>query len=181
MLYTIRNVKSFIIFSIIFLSIGTFLYIEFREVFDFFLLRLELRGLGDKARAELISNGLDALVKSNFFGVGSANFMPTMSKVYGMENSSPHNFLLEVTVQYGLVIGILLIGMFIRIIHRLRNINLRRNKFIVVAALLSYPSASLINSGYLLNTSTWLYIASIYVIGDACFRTKLLTLTEFRL
>lgn len=172
MFYYLRNLQSYIAFLIIFLGAGIALYTQFKDIFDFLLLKLEVQGLDDEGRTSLITNGLDALINSNLLGIGVSDFMPTMSRIYGMVNSSPHNLFLEIFVQYGLVIGILFVGMFIGIFKRHRKSESKRSKFIIIAALLSYPLATIIDSSYLLSVSTWLYIASIYVVGDVYFSKK---------
>ncbi len=176
MFFFLRNIASYIAFLIIFFGVGIGFYLEFKEIFDFLMLKLEMLGLDDEGRRSLIINGYDALIKSNLLGIGASDFMPTMSMIYGMINSSPHNLFLEVFVQYGLIIGLLFLGMFVRIIIQLIKSNSKRNKFIVIAAILSYPLAIIIDSSYLLSASTWLYIASLYIIGDIYFSKKSINL-----
>lgn len=178
MFYYLRNIQSYIVFLILFLGAGIALYIEFKEIFDFLMLKLELQGLDDEGRSSLIANGYDALINSNLIGIGASDFMPTMSRIYGMTNSSPHNLFLEVFVQYGFVIGVLFLGMFVGIIKRHTKSQSKRNKFIVIAALLSFPLATIIDSAYLLSAPTWLYIASIYVVGDVYFSKKTININS---
>ncbi len=169
MFYYLRNIKAFILFLSIFIAVASTLYVKFEELFYFLMLKMEVQGLEDEGRQSLIINGFDALIKSNLFGIGAADFMPTMAREYDMINTSPHNLFLEIIVQYGLVIGLLFLGMIGKIVWRIRKITSKRYKFIIISSLITFPMVTLIDSSYLLGVGTWLYIASLYVIGDVYF------------
>lgn len=164
--YSIKSPK--VLITIIFpIIVSVVLLLHFNQ--DFLTpirYRIQNTGFEDSARMNLIKLGFDALIESKLLGIGAGNFSPTMGIVYGQQLTSAHNFFLEVVVQYGLVIFVLFIGMFIRILMKNKNNIIRSFRLIILISLLTYPITSIINSGYILNASTWLFISSLYIIAD---------------
>lgn len=171
-LFRISNIQTLIISFIIFLSILLFFAFSKNEFLNFIFLRFETQGFSDEGRWLVLRSGLNELINSNFMGIGASDFMPTMEKIYSIDNSSAHNFFLEVLVQYGIIIFILFIGILVRMIKQIKKNKLRRDKFIIISALLIYPIATIINSGYILDTTTWIYISSLLIISDNSFNIK---------
>ena len=164
-LFYIKNIKTFIGTGLVFaIIIGVFLFSN-SNIFDFLFIRFQTQGLGDSNRYILVEEGLKQLQKSGFMGIGAADFIPTMREVENLDNFSPHNFFLEVLVQYGLIIFILFIALFVRIIKKNRYNN-KRFAYITTTSLIMLPLTFSIDSSYLLSVSTWIYIASLYIIVD---------------
>lgn len=164
--YSIKNYKTFIGFTFTFIFCAGILLYFSDDFFKPIIYRMQEQGFEDNSRLNLIKLGLYALSKSYFFGVGTGNFSPTMDKIYSQELTVAHNFFLEVLIQYGIIIFILFIGMFIRIIRKNKDNQVKYKKFIITSSLLIYPITSIINSTYILSAWTWLFIASLYIISD---------------
>lgn len=164
--YYMRNIKAFISIGIIFLIGISFLLFLNNDFFLTILFRLQEQGLEDNARSNLITMGIDALVKSYLLGIGAGNFTAVMHNMYLQELTAPHNLFLEVLVQYGLIIFTLFIGMLIKILKKNRHNKNKRYRFIVLSSIVMYPVSAIIDSGYILNSATWLFIVSLYIIAD---------------
>jgi O-antigen ligase len=128
--------------------------------------RFEAQGFSDEGRTELLTKSWDALMNSNMIGIGAGNFRATMDNVYKLENTSPHNLFLEVGIQYGLIIFLLFIGMFIRLYSKQKANYRNSSKFITIVSLVMLPLTSTIDSSYILSVSIWLFLASLYIIAD---------------
>lgn len=170
--YSIKNKKWFFIILLgISLLIALIVYIYF-DYFGLIFLRFADQGLADDGRSRLLSSGLDALTRSGFIGVGAGNFQPIMDNVYHLKLTSAHNFFLEVGVQYGIIIFILFLGLFVRILTNTKTNTEKSVRFITFASIITFPMSSIINSGYLLNVWVWIYIASLYVVSDATYSKR---------
>ncbi|HCM21099.1 MAG TPA: hypothetical protein DIC46_10075 [Porphyromonadaceae bacterium] len=164
--FYVKNIKRAILTGFLFtVTVVIFLSIN-KEFIDAIFIRIQEQGLEDKARGQLIHNGIDLLLESSFMGIGAGNFMPFMLQKYKLSLIAPHNLFLEVIVQYGIIIFGLFIGIIIRIIRSNMGNKNKKYNFIVIASLIIYPLSSIINSGYILNISTWLLLSSLYVISD---------------
>lgn len=168
-LYYTKNIKTLIyIVILISLPLLYFLFTD-NEINKLISARFIEQGIVDNTRLNLIQMGLQALRDSNFMGIGAADFNPTMKYKYNQELTSSHNFFLEVLVQYGVLIFILFIGLFIRIFNNNKSNDIKTSSFIVISSLCIYPLSSIITSGYIQSAWTWLFIASLYVVADKRF------------
>jgi hypothetical protein len=164
-----KNVKSLLWFLAL-LGVAIYVFLSFfPEIFIVIISRAQLQGFGDASRSEIILKGLDALVNSRFFGVGTGNFQSVMSNVYGLRLTAAHNLFLEILVQYGIIIFSLFIFELCHFLRKQRRIVGVHYKFIVVTSIILLPLSSIINSGYLLNASFWLLFYSLYVLSDKRF------------
>ena len=170
--YYIKNVKTFFLATLfVFVAVGIAFY-YFSDGIRLILLRFNEQGLEDFGRSSILHYGWTEVVNSMFLGIGAGDLKATMETVYRLPISASHNFFVEVGVQYGILIFILFIGLFIRIFIKARKNPDRRNRFIVYSSLCLYPIISIINSGYILHSWTWLFIASLYVIADKRYNIK---------
>lgn len=165
--YFSKKNKTNLMGILVFITIAliTIIY-YYDEVFFLISRRITGLGLDDNLRSDIITKGFQLLKKYYFFGVGAGNFQPLMSKYYHLEILAPHNFFLEVMVQYGLIIFIFFLGLFIKILIFTRKNHSPIARYIVISSLLSFPFSSVINSGYINGLPVWLLIASLYVIAD---------------
>lgn len=167
-LYYAKNIKTLITIGILIsLPLFYFLFTD-NEINKLILARFTEQGFVDNTRLNLIHMGFQSLLDSNFIGIGAADFNPTMKYKYNQELTSSHNFFLEILVQYGVLIFILFIGLFIKIFNKNKGNNTKYS-FIVISSLCMYPISSIITSGYIQSAWTWLFIASLYVVADKRF------------
>lgn len=116
----------------------------------------------DDGRFALFSKALQAFYNKPFFGGGIGSLQKEMT---GASILIPHNMFLEVLVQFGFFVSLFFLIYLIKHIVGVKKINKPVNSFIIYAALLSLPVASIINSGYLLMPTFWVFLASLYCIA----------------
>ncbi len=118
--------------------------------------------LDDSSRSNMISIALNMVVEDLFLGTGVGSLQTSFSQRSGIK-MPPHNLFMEILIQYGLVITI---GIVLFLISLLKTGWKTRNtkvKFVLYAALIPLPFIAVINSGYLLLPSIWLFAASLFV------------------
>jgi teichuronic acid biosynthesis protein TuaE len=164
--YYLKGKKSFFYLLIIFLGVIYFAITNYDELFGLIIGRFDAQGFSDEGRSDILVNSLDAFINSAMFGVGAGNFMPTMNSVYHLELTAAHNFLLEIVIQYGLIIFLLFITMLIKMLINIKNDNEMSSKLIVISSLIMFPISSTIDSGYILGANVWIFLACILVISD---------------
>lgn len=170
-LYYLKQGKGVLVLLLVAVVVAMYVDQHFDDLFGVILNRFEVQGLDDDGRAENIVYGWDAFLNSGMLGIGAGNYMPAMELDYGLEISAPHNLFLEIGVQYGLFIMVAFLGMLWRIWSKARVNQSKINRQFIVVALCVYPFSHIINSGYLLNVSMWLLLASMYVLADECYNT----------
>lgn len=146
------------------LALGAFLY-RFADLFSMIIMRFQSQGLEDKGRSSVLVHGIEELYNSYGFGVGINNFSPIMESKYALDISAPHNLLLEVGAQFGVLILIGFIGMFVRIYRQSKQGN-NFNRSAAILGLMPLLPISIIDSTYLLKAPTWLYIATLYIFTN---------------
>jgi len=142
---------------------------QFKPLFDVIALRFATQGFEDVGRLENIRAGWDALLNSNFFGIGTGNYIFVMKNKYHLSNPSPHNLFSELAVQYGIIILFCFILLLFKILKLgLKNKN-QINKYFIIISLSIFPISSIIDSSYLLGVPLWMYLASLMIIADKRF------------
>jgi len=136
------------------------------SIFGLIVGRFNEQGFSDEGRLLLLISSFDAFIKSGMLGIGAGNFMPTMDSKYQLELTAPHNLFLEIGVQYGLLMLMLFIGLFIKLIIKQKSNENKWAKLIIVTAILMFPISSTIDSSYILSVNVWLFLASLFVISD---------------
>lgn len=115
----------------------------------------------DTVRISLFSKALEAFYNKPFFGGGIGSLQKEMT---GASILLPHNMFLEILVQFGFFVTLFFLIYLAKHLIRAKKINNPVNSFIIYSALLSLPVASIINSGYLLMPTFWVFLASLYCI-----------------
>lgn len=116
----------------------------------------------DEGRFSIWSDALKVLSDSYGFGVGLGGLHVAMEKYATLDVLSVHNMFLEILVQYGFIITIVVVAFLIKLLKKSFNIE-RDRKNILLMALISMPLYTIIDSGYLLSTHLWVLMATIYV------------------
>jgi O-antigen ligase len=142
---------------------GLYIY-RFAELFSMIWTRFQVQGLEDVGRMSVIVYGLEEFHQSYGLGIGIGNFIPTMLTKYHLDIAAPHNLLLEVGVQFGVIVLALFIGIFIRIFKRAKAGTIF-NRSAALLGIIPFIPASIIDSGYIAKVPTWFYIATIYILS----------------
>lgn len=145
-----------------------FLLIQYKDLFFLIFSRFAQQGFEDSNRLRLITCGLQELMDSYGLGVGVGNFIPIMENKYRLAISAPHNLWLEIITQYGVLVFALFVGLMVRILRKSKG-GTHFNRWMAWIGVVALLPISVINSGYLLYASFWLYIASLYVLADPTF------------
>lgn len=143
-------------------ALGILIY-QYADLFSLIIMRFQSQGLEDIGRLGVITHGLEELARTYGFGIGMNNFIPTMLQKYHLNIAAPHNLWLEVGVQYGIVILIGYIGMYVRAYKRSKG-GTKFNRFAAILSIIPFLPVTIIDSGYLYKSTTWIYLATIYVL-----------------
>lgn len=141
------------------------------DMFTLILERFDDQGMSDDGRSENIIKGLQALVDSYGLGIGIGNYAPIMGNIYNVLIPAPHNLFIEVIVVSGVIVFIGFMLLLIRII----GFGLRgeeRNKIALTIGMVALIFTSIIDSNYVMNFRTWLFISSLYILTDSHYNLK---------
>ncbi len=115
----------------------------------------------DDGRSQLIVLSLEATLNSFFLGNG----IGSMEKALGGGGTATHNFVLELLIQFGLVITLMVVFFIINLYLWSRENYVPKDLgFVVKASILSFVFIMVINSGYLRDLMTWVYFGSLFAI-----------------
>ena len=138
--------------------------------FEFLAERLTSQGGHDSGRLENIVVGLQALLDSYLFGIGVGNYPIVLGKEYGIAIPAPHNLLLEVIVNYGVVIFIGFLLLFVHAFHIAQRGGRETIRFFMLLVV-CLATSFFIDSGHLAKVPTWAYLASMFVGSDSLYNS----------
>lgn len=162
---TSNKVISFILFFAV--MAGIFYYGN--EIFDQVINRMLKSEMKDEAlfedtgRINIIFAAIEASVNSLLVGHGIGSMLPILTE-YKASIPAAHNLLLEILLQYGLIITLYFIVFILNIYLRGKYCNDLRMKFFIYSIIFSLPIISVINSGYLHMLVTWAFLSSLFSI-----------------
>lgn len=163
-----KGLKSWFFSSLFVVMTVISIFIFVPDIFESITSRFMVQGLGDEYRVDLLRCGWDALENSAFMGIGIGNFVPLMDWNYRLEILPPHNLWLEIAAQFGIIIFGLFMGLIVRQwIFCRRGTKINRRAF-WLCILLLVPT-SIINSGYLTQSYTWVFLASFCILSNPKF------------
>lgn len=186
--FVISNKQFKIKVSVIFIFLFFILFIFFQEIIDniLFMLNNNLMSIIDSSertmndsnivRMNLIYNSIDFLSQTYGFGVGAGNAEAWMEK-YGsydtMGITNPHNWWIEILVNYGLFIFVFYVVIYIRLIYQLfvvflssKDVNQKEIAKVLLVSLLTFIFASISSSSVMAFMPQWiLLIMSITFIN----------------
>lgn len=113
----------------------------------------------DDARSAIWLDALKVFADTWGLGVGIGGMDVSMSITIA------HNMFLEILVQYGVVITLIVVLFLCRLFKRSFKQEQNR-KIVLIMALLTMPIYSIIDSGYLLYTHLYAHIATIYIYAN---------------
>lgn len=138
--------------------------------FEFLAERLTAQGGHDSGRLENIVVGLQALGDSYLFGIGVGNYPIVMGKEYGIAIPAPHNLLLEVAVNYGVIIFAGFLLLFVHAFHIARRGGRDTMRYFMLL-IICLGTSFFIDSGHLAKVPTWAFMASLFVGCNAMFNS----------
>lgn len=170
------KIKTFIVLA--FITLISIIY--FQEILDdiFFMMNNNLISLIDPVerstndsnivRMNLVYNSIDFLSQTYGFGVGAGNAEIWMEK-YGLYDTrgitNPHNWWIEILVNYGLFIFVLYVIIYIRLIYQLfeiflksKDINQQETAKVLFISLVTFSFASISSSSVMGFMPQWILI-----------------------
>lgn len=117
----------------------------------------------DTGRINIILATIEASVNSLLVGHGIGSMLPILTE-YNASIPAAHNLLLEILLQYGLIITLYFIVFMLNIYLRGKYSDDLRMKFFIYSIIFSIPIISVINSGYLHMLVIWSFLSSLFSI-----------------
>ena len=122
--------------------------------------------LKDDYRERIFYESLKGLENYNYLGVGAGNFSNSINHFSKFNSDydyiAPHNFFLEIVVQYGFII-LFFFCLFLVEIFKQRKNNIVAN-YVIKSSALFFILSSVVSSSHLLSPSTWVFLGSLYIL-----------------
>lgn len=159
--------RTYLVLCII--ALALFLVVFRDVIFQTLFFRMEEKDLlEDNARLFLWYASLQASLDSYLFGVGAGGMMPALKA--SDENITDiycsHNILLEILLEYGLIITCGIVLFLVKVFKSVIKISDYRLKAVVMGSVFSFPSYSVINSENTRFTFIWMFFATIFVFSN---------------
>ena len=154
-------------FAFVVMLILSYLLFGYLDLSSFrFMHRIEMGGLGeDSARINIYKAAWESIVNYSFVGVGAGSQEYALNE-FDAEVASAHNLMLEVFIQYGLVIflgfSFFMFIIFFALIEEKNNIK----NFLGYSFLGTFLPLFVVVSGYLLDSSFWIFLSSLFFMGE---------------
>ena len=140
------------------------------------------QSISTKSRLVLFEIGLDNFLSSGGFGIGAGGFGTESMNQSGLK-ISPHNFLLSIFSQYGLLVFLLFLYWLLSITKKalsvLRMEHQNRSPHtqaeVILTSVVGFLAASISNSSWLTSSYVWLYMSMITIViayADPTISTK---------
>lgn len=170
--FSVRGMKNKIsIIVIIFVTILFLLY-NWLAISEHLLFRMAYEDIGsDNNRMGLWEAAFNVFLNSFGFGAGVGSLIKSMAEV---GHIIPHNAFLELLLQYGLVIFIVIIIFLFKMFHRFQHNKFNTIRAMGYCALISMPFYLIIDSAYLLKPQLWVLFACLYIYSNDNFKVKVL-------
>lgn len=151
---------------VIIMGVSIWVAIDYFHLDLFFQLmdRFEAMGM-ESSREDVYRAGLEIAEGSFFMGTGVASTIPLLTKYHSNLNVLvTHNFYLEVLIEYGIILFVLIFGRFY-----LSSVNVIRSKYVEqrfygLYVLFSSPILFLIDDYYSGESAIWIYIFSLMIV-----------------
>lgn len=164
-------VKKIIVIFIFIVSVSSVLYLSLDYIDSYFAKFLYRFGLGaselaqDSERLNIINVGLKLLSDSVFIGQGVG------SQYVALSNSSvnipaAHNVFLEVLIQQGVFVFFGFMYLLYKVFFNNCSSLESRYKVVIYSSLFAFIPLGVINSGYLLMPSFWVFLSSVFIMSN---------------
>lgn len=117
----------------------------------------------DDARSAIWIVCMHLLVNSLFIGIGVGGITAALHNASNNIVASPHSLFFEFLVQYGVLFTIVLVFFFLILFKDAWKLKERKRRTTLLMSIIAMPIYTIINSGYLLDTSLFALIGTIYV------------------
>lgn len=160
-----KRMKSILLMAIILLA-GILLIRYGETITAVFVARTTaVESFSEESRLVIWMNALRALAHTLGFGVGIGGITEALRMVDPNGVLSPHNMFVELLVQYGIVITLVVIVFLWKLFKKSLKVE-RCRKVVLMMALITMPIYMIIDSGYLLGPHFYVLMATIYVFAN---------------
>lgn len=121
----------------------------------------------DEPRYDIWMRALKCFWPTFGIGTGVGSVMASMRSISNPGDVIiPHNAVLEILVQYGVVICFICVRFVLRIFRARKYTRDKYMKALITSSILSLVAILIVDSGYLLSPSFWAFFASLYCIAN---------------
>lgn len=121
----------------------------------------------DEPRYDIWMRALKCFWPTLGLGTGVGSIMASMKAISSSGDVIvPHNAVLEILVQYGVVICLLCIGFVVRLFKARKYASDRYTKALIYSTILSLIPILIIDSSYLISPAFWAFFASLFCIAN---------------
>ena len=133
----------------------------------------EVGSFEDEARYDIWMRALRCFFPTLGFGTGVGSIAASMQAISSSGDVIvPHNALLELLVQFGLIISVVCLLFFFKIFKRGMTLVVNCEKSLVLSCVISFPFVMIIDSSYLATPAIWAFWASLYMISILGVKVK---------
>ena len=170
--YRLSKAKLSVKVTFMFLLIGVlFLFANFWDLMSVYLEhRLTSDGMSS-SRFQIWSCCWQALKETAFIGCGIGGVISALTAQHA-HIPLPHNFFIEVLLEFGIFIFIWLIVLIWKTIRLGRNCKDYNIRFVRLSSLLALPFITIIDSEYLQSMGIWAFLGSLLLINLTCRNVK---------
>ncbi len=117
----------------------------------------------DDARSAIWIVCMHLLVNSFFIGIGVGGITAALHAASNNIIASPHSLFFEFLVQYGVIFTIVILLFLFGLFKDTWKLSERNRRTVLLMSIITMPIYTIINSGYLLDTSLFALMGTIYV------------------
>lgn len=150
------------------LLFAALLYVFWDEISVYIMIRsMGTSSFEDEPRYDIWMRALKCFWPTLGIGTGVGSIMTSMKAVSGSDDVIvPHNAVLEILVQYGVVICLLCIRFVVKIFRARRYVGDKYTKAFINSSILSLIAILIIDSSYLISPAFWAFFASLFCIAN---------------
>lgn len=147
------------------LAASVFLVVYFWDLISFYLeYRLETEGM-QSSRSQIWECCWNALLDTGFIGCGIGGVVDVLTDHHAFI-PQPHNFFIEVLLEFGIIVFIWLIVLMWKSFRFGRNSKDKTVKYVRISSLLAIPFITMIDSGYVQGIGIWAFFGSLLILNS---------------
>jgi O-antigen ligase len=162
--FRLLKVKKILSLVVFLMFTSAFIYNYSEVILTRMQYRLNVESLTqDESRFAVYTVLFTSLVESNYLGVGLGNSARLLVQ-NNVSIDSPHNLILELIVELG-ILSLLFYIIFLIFIIKSAILCRAKSQYILIAFLITSIPLSIVNSSYLLYPAQWVFWASVLVVA----------------
>lgn len=153
------------------LTMGFFIvFAYFWDLISFYLeYKMESGGMSS-SRTQIWACCWQALVQTGFIGCGVGGVMDALDEQHAYVNQ-PHNFFMEVLLEFGVIVFIWLIFLMWNAFWMGRKCEDNAINYVRISSFLAIPFITILDSEYVQNIGIWAFLGSLLILNVKCKNT----------